>query len=70
LAELANSIALKDADGTPLHVTPHDFRRMFITDIVNAGFAIHFAAKLVGHNSFESSAYLDRGLSEGRLRRL
>lgn len=53
LAELANSIDLKDTDGSPLHFTPHDFRRMFITDIVNAGFPIHLAAKLVGHNSIE-----------------
>lgn len=53
LAELAETIELKDTDGTPLHFTPHDFRRMFITDIVNAGFPIHLAAKLVGHNSIE-----------------
>jgi hypothetical protein len=53
LLELANAVELKDTDGTPLHFTPHDFRRMFITDIVNAGFPIHLAAKLVGHNSIE-----------------
>ncbi|WP_040633692.1 tyrosine-type recombinase/integrase [Mycolicibacterium phlei] len=53
LSELANSMALKDADGTSLHFTPHDFRRIFITDIVNAGFPIHLAAKMVGHNNIE-----------------
>jgi len=53
LLDLANSIGLKDEDGTPLHFTPHDVRRLFITDIVNAGFPIHLAAKLVGHNSIE-----------------
>ena len=41
LSELANSLGLRDADGTLLHYTPHDFRRIFITDIVNAGFPIH-----------------------------
>lgn len=46
-------MALKDADGTSLHFTPHDFRRIFITDIVNAGFPIHLAAKMVGHNNIE-----------------
>ena len=53
LVDLANSIDLKDTDGSPLRYTPHDFRRMFITDIVNAGFPIHLAAKLVGHNNIE-----------------
>lgn len=53
LLDLANNIGLKDTDGSPLHFTPHDFRRLFITDIVNAGFPIHLAAKLVGHNSIE-----------------
>ncbi|AGB26818.1 site-specific recombinase XerD (plasmid) [Mycobacterium sp. JS623] len=53
LTELANSLGLADADGTPLHFTPHDFRRIFITDIVNAGFPIHLAAKIVGHNNIE-----------------
>ena len=38
LSELANNMALTDTDGTALHFTPHDFRRIFITDIVNAGF--------------------------------
>lgn len=36
-----------------MHFTPHDFRRIFITDIVNAGFPIHLAARLVGHNNIE-----------------
>jgi integrase len=53
LTELANGLGLVDADGTPLHFTPHDFRRIFITDIVNAGFPIHLAAKIVGHNNIE-----------------
>lgn len=53
LIKLANSLDLKDVDGTPMHFTPHDFRRVFITDIVNAGFPIHLAARLVGHSNIE-----------------
>lgn len=58
LIDLANSMDLRDVDGQPLWFTPHDFRRMFITDIVNAGFPIHLAAKLVGHKNLDvTSAY-------------
>lgn len=53
LIELANDAGLRDHDGQPLAFTAHDFRRLFITDIVNAGFPIHLAAKLVGHKSIE-----------------
>lgn len=53
LSELANGLGLCEADGAALHYTPHDFRRIFITDIVNAGFPIHLAAKIVGHNNIE-----------------
>jgi site-specific recombinase XerD len=53
LTELANSRNLRDTDGTPLHYTPQNFRRIFITAIANAGFPIHLAAKLVGHNNIE-----------------
>lgn len=53
LIDLANSLGLRDVDGTAIRFTPHDFRRIFITDIVNAGFPIHLAARLVGHNNIE-----------------
>ena len=53
LSELANSMTLNGADGAALNFTPHDFRRISITDIVNAGFPIHLAAKIVGHNNIE-----------------
>jgi site-specific recombinase XerD len=53
LTELANSLGLADAAGTPMRFTPHDFRRIFITDLVNAGFPIHLASKIVGHNNIE-----------------
>lgn len=53
LIELANDAELRDHDGQTLAFTAHDFRRLFITDIVNAGFPIHLAARLVGHKNIE-----------------
>ena len=53
MSELANGLGLCGADGAAIHYTPHDFRRIFITDIVNVGFPIHLAAKIVGHNNIE-----------------
>ncbi|WP_206074583.1 tyrosine-type recombinase/integrase [Antribacter gilvus] len=40
---------MRDVDGTPLRFTPHDFRRVFSTEVVNGGLPIHIAAKLLGH---------------------
>jgi hypothetical protein len=41
---------LKDpADGRPLHYTPHDFRRIFITDAVMNGLPPHIAQIIAGH---------------------
>lgn len=58
LIALANDMGLRDVDGSALYFTPHDFRRLFITDLVNAGFPIHLAAKLVGHRNLDvTNAY-------------
>ena len=40
---------LTDTDGNPLHFTPHDFRRMFITDAIVNGLPPHIAQIIVGH---------------------
>jgi hypothetical protein len=41
---------LKDpATGEPLHFTPHDFRRVFITDAVLNGLPPHIAQVIAGH---------------------
>jgi integrase len=40
---------LREIDGRPLHLVPHDFRRLFATETVNGGLPIHIAAKLLGH---------------------
>jgi integrase len=37
------------ADGTPLRFTPHDFRRLFITDAVLSGLPPHIAQVIAGH---------------------
>ena len=36
-------------DGRPLHYTPHDFRRMFITDAILNGLPPHIAQIIAGH---------------------
>jgi len=41
---------LVGADGQPVHVTPHDFRRMFITDAVMNGLPPHIAQVIAGHH--------------------
>jgi site-specific recombinase XerC len=40
---------LREVDGRPLRLVPHDFRRLFATEAVNGGLPIHIAAKLLGH---------------------
>ncbi len=40
---------LTDAAGQPLTFTPHDFRRMFITDAILAGLPPHIAQIIAGH---------------------
>ena len=40
---------LTDAAGQPLIFTPHDFRRMFITDAILAGLPPHIAQVIAGH---------------------
>jgi integrase len=37
------------ADGTPLHCTPHDFRRIFLTDAIMNGLPPHIAQIIAGH---------------------
>jgi integrase len=40
---------LTDAAGQPLTFTPHDFRRMFITDAILTGLPPHIAQVIAGH---------------------
>jgi integrase len=49
LDEALAHTGLTDPAGEPLHVTPHDFRRMFITDAVLNGLPPHIAQVIAGH---------------------
>ncbi len=40
---------LTDPGGDPLHYTPHDFRRMFLTDTIMNGLPPHIAQIIAGH---------------------
>jgi hypothetical protein len=52
LAEALARTGLTDpADGTQLHYTPHDFRRIFITDAVLNGLPPHIAQVIAGHQN-------------------
>ena len=54
-AALAHT-GLKDpADGQPLHYTPHDFRRIFITDAVMSGLPPHIAQVIAGHQDINTT---------------
>jgi integrase len=46
---LARSGLVDPTDGQPLHYTPHDFRRMFITDAILGGLPPHIAQVIAGH---------------------
>ncbi|MEV5843614.1 site-specific integrase [Streptomyces sp. NPDC051985] len=48
-AALASTGLVDPSDGRPLNYTPHDFRRMFITDAVMNGLPPHIAQVIVGH---------------------
>jgi hypothetical protein len=44
-----------DTAGHPLHFTPHDFRRMFITDAILNGLPPHIAQILCGHSDIATT---------------
>ncbi|MEU9211308.1 tyrosine-type recombinase/integrase [Streptomyces sp. NPDC048415] len=46
---LSRTGLVAQADGTPLHYTPHDFRRIFITDAILNGLPRHIAQVIAGH---------------------
>lgn len=41
--------------GAPVHFTPHDFRRLFSTDLVGSGLPMHIVASLLGHLNLETT---------------
>jgi len=46
---------LTDAGGAPLRFTPHDFRRLFITDAVMHGMPPHIAQLVAGHRDINTT---------------
>jgi len=48
-AALAHTGLTDPATGDPLHFTPHDFRRLFITDAILGGLPPHIAQIIAGH---------------------
>ncbi|MCE3556304.1 site-specific integrase [Pseudonocardia sp. RS11V-5] len=50
----ADWAALTDND-RPVRFTPHDFRRLFTTELVGAGLPLHIAASLLGHLSLDTT---------------
>jgi integrase len=49
LAAALARTGLADPSGDPLHYTPHDFRRMFLTDTIMNGLPPHIAQIIAGH---------------------
>jgi hypothetical protein len=46
---------LRDNDDTRLTLSPHDFRRIFLTDVVRNGLPIHIAAQPAGHDDLNTT---------------
>ncbi|MFJ2241815.1 tyrosine-type recombinase/integrase [Streptomyces sp. NPDC087859] len=55
LNEVVAFIGLTDSVGQPLAFTPHDFRRMFITDAIRSGLPPHIAQALAGHANINTT---------------
>lgn len=49
LAKLSDALATKHPELADCRFTPHDFCRLFATDLVNHGLPIHIGAALLGH---------------------
>ncbi|WP_332603162.1 site-specific integrase [Arthrobacter sp. S2(2024)] len=49
LAKLSDALAVEHPELAGCRFTPHDFRRLFATDLVNHGLPIHIGAALLGH---------------------
>ena len=54
LNSTADWAGLRDA-GEPVRFTPHDFRRLFTTELVRSGLPLHIAASLLGHLSLDTT---------------
>src|SRR6266496_5010296 len=55
---LINALAatgLTDANGDPLIFSPHDFRRIFVTDAIMSGLPPHIAQVICGHKNIDTT---------------
>jgi hypothetical protein len=50
-----NGTGMTDAAGQPLRFTPHDFRRLFITDAIMHGMPPHIAQLVAGHRDINTT---------------
>ncbi|MEU7225120.1 site-specific integrase [Streptomyces chrestomyceticus] len=55
LNEVMERTGLTDAEGRPLDFTPHDFRRIFITDAIRSGLPPHIAQVIAGHGDINTT---------------
>jgi len=55
LQEVLASTNLTDSAGRPLDFSPHDFRRIFITDAIRSGLPPHIAQVIAGHTSINTT---------------
>jgi site-specific recombinase XerC len=59
LGDALERTGVTDRTGAPLRYTPHDFRRMFVTEAVTGGLPVHIAARLLGHRNLNTTqAYM------------
>jgi hypothetical protein len=54
LNDVAASADLR-VNGEPITFTPHDFRRLFTTEMVSTGLPLHIAATLLGHLNLDTT---------------
>ena len=55
ICQALDDTGLTDAAGQPLRFTPHDFRRLFITDAVLHGMPPHIAQLVAGHRDINTT---------------
>jgi site-specific recombinase XerD len=55
LFRLCHGLAVEHPQLATCQFTPHDFRRLFATDLVNHGLPIHIGAALLGHLSIQTT---------------
>jgi integrase len=55
LSDLVAAPGLTDAEGRPLKFSPHDFRRLFVTDAVMNGLPPHIAQVICGHRDINTT---------------